>query len=259
LSTRRIVGVSHRSVAVEIFGPAFIERSIETDTLCKIGICNVGATEHNQIAGTLRDQARAVRRVDANIESKYSRVKVTEMVNNRITAHMLDRRSREISHLSHQQHVPELVAGYFLVNILACFEGFVCCAEASNLAHHRPCFHPDTMARPDFKDSFEYLKEKASAVLNRPAISIGAAVRDLVKELLEEINVATLNLDTIEACVFCEFRSMLEIRHGLACILKAHLLGDFAYRPPALDVDELLRIDRRRSAGSTPILIQRVM
>ena len=70
--------------------------------------------------------------------------------------------------------------------------------------------------------------------------------RILFEALLEQVDVSALNLDAVEARVSCDLCSMSEIFNGLLDVLETHLARGFARNLPALDVNQLLGIDRGR-------------
>ena len=122
-------------------------------------------------------------------------------------------------------------------------------------AHHRPSLHADAITRPDFKHRLERFEENASAILQRTAVLVGSSVGYLMQKLLEEVYESALNLDTVETRVSCDLCGMSEILYGLLDVVKTHLARDFARDLPALDVNQLLGIDRGRPEGQPPVVI----
>jgi hypothetical protein len=54
---------------------------------------------------------------------------------------------------------------------------------------------------PDAGYRFGNLQQKADAVLERPAVGIGAPVRSAAQELVEQVAVGGVNLDPAKACL----------------------------------------------------------
>ena len=73
-----------------------------------------------------------------------------------------------------------------------------------------------------------------------------------MQELLEKVDESALNLDTVEARVSCDLCGMSEIFNGLLDVVKTHRARDFARDLPALDMNQLLGIDRGRPEGNRP-------
>ena len=126
-------------------------------------------------------------------------------------------------------------------------------------AHHRPSLHADAITRPNFKHRLERFKKKAGAILHRTAVLVGSSVGYLMQKLLEEVHESALNLDTVEARVSCDLCGMSEIFYGLLDVVKTHRTRGFARDLPALDVNQLLGIDRGRPEGQPPVIIQGAM
>src|SRR6476660_9193789 len=80
-----------------------------------------------------------------------------------------------------------------------------------------------------------------------------------MQKLLEEVYESALNLDTVEARVSCDLCGMSEVFHRLLDVAKTHLARSFARGLPAFDVNQLLGIDRGRSEGQPPVVIQGAM
>jgi hypothetical protein len=49
-----------------------------------------------------------------------------------------------------------------------------------------------------------------------------------MQELLEKVNVSSLNLDAVEACVSCDLGGMSKVLHGLLDLVKSHFARGFA-------------------------------
>src|SRR5580704_12194025 len=159
---------------------------------------------------------------------------MTKVMDDRVAAHVLNRGTREISHLPHQEHMREFVSGHCSVNVFACLKRLIGGTEGTDLAHHGPGFHPDAMTRPDLQHGLQDFKEDTGAILCASAILVTPPVGRVVQELLEQVNESALDLDAVKARIDRDLSGVSEIPHSLFNIRKAHLPGDLAHHPATL-------------------------
>jgi hypothetical protein len=63
--------------------------------------------------------------------------------------------------------------------------------------------------------------------------------------LLEQVYKSALILNAVKTCVSCHLFGMSEVFHCLLDVLKTHFAGRLIHNPAALNVNQLLGIDRR--------------
>src|ERR1700733_1899995 len=63
--------------------------------------------------------------------------------------------------------------------------------------------HAQTIRTYSCADPVDYFEQNANAFLSRAAIVICALVRTILQELVDEMTVGSLNLNTVETCLNC--------------------------------------------------------
>ena len=101
LSQIRIVRITLSRVPIEIFRSRLVERRIKVYAFDKIGIGDVISTEGDKVPGPFVDEVSAMVGVNADVKNEGSGVEMTEVMNDGVSAHMFNRRPRQVRHLPH--------------------------------------------------------------------------------------------------------------------------------------------------------------
>ena len=74
-------------------------------------------------------------------------------------------------------------------------------------------------------DGIENFEEEASSVLDRATVFVFALVAVFGKELVDEVTIRTMDLDTIKACFACSLGRFTIILNGEVNFVRSELLG----------------------------------
>jgi hypothetical protein len=105
LGKRRIVRVTRSRGAVEIFRPWLIEWRTAAYAFGKVRICDVVSTERDKVTGPFGDQAGGILGVHSGVQDQRSRVMATEVMHDRVSAHVLNWGAGKVCHLPHKKDV----------------------------------------------------------------------------------------------------------------------------------------------------------
>ena len=100
-----IVCIARSRGAIEIFRPWLIEWRTAAYAFGKVRICDVVSTEGDKVAGSFGYKAGAMLGVDPDIQDERSRVSASEMMHDRVSAHVLNWGAGKVCHLPHKKDV----------------------------------------------------------------------------------------------------------------------------------------------------------
>jgi hypothetical protein len=78
----------------------------------------------------------------------------------------------------------------------------------------------------------------------------------LVQKLIDQVDVARLQLNTIEARLLRDARCILEVQHRSLDVFLGHGPRNMAHGGTTSDMDKLFLIDRRRGEGLPTVRIE---
>src|SRR5579871_3226683 len=182
----RIVGVAVRTLRVEGRAVPGVQRRVELEAARQVGIGEEELAERDRIdlAGGERRLGAVLREaLVADIDAAERRLEL------RSEPRLLDRFARAEE-------------GEFPPAELACHiaegRGRIAVTHVVRIAAWRE-MHADAARAPDRDHGVRYLQHQPRAVLDRAAVAIGALVGAVLQELVEQITVGAVDLDTVEA------------------------------------------------------------